>query len=364
MTDPVATNPSPSWASSITLPEAAAWLAGAGKVAVLTHVKPDGDAVGSSLAVARALNRARGAGAQRAVVVYAGPLPNWLRAVAGPTTWYAVQPDGHAPVQHPDAVVILDTGSWTQLEEVREWLLPLRDRTLVVDHHMQGNAEVATRRVIVPSAAAAAEPAAELCRLILGKASCAELPADIAEALYLGLASDTGWFRHSNVSPSALRLAADLLQAGADHSKIYEQVEQHDHPSRLCLTARALASLELFADGRIALMTIRLSDVHACHAGPSDTGGFADLALSIGSVRVAATITEAEPGPSDPRPLTKISLRSKSSGQCVDVSRVAAAFGGGGHVRAAGTRTRMSMDDARRQLLESLMHELRSGAAS
>lgn len=346
------------WSSTGDLAALAAWLKGRRRVVVLTHVKPDGDAVGSTLAVSRALNllgAARGEREPVAVPWYWGPLPDWMPDIVKGTEHRVVDEANRADHDHrpdPDGVLILDTGSWTQLHEVREWLLERTSIAAVLDHHRQGDPDVAALRVVLPETAAVCEPAAELCRLILGLPRVSALPKEVAEPLYLGLATDTGWFRHSNVSPPALRTAADLLEAGVDHAWLYETTEQRDRVSRLRLMARALSTMEMHQNDRVAVFSLTLQDFHDCHAAPTDSGGFSELALSVESVQVCAMITEAfvnEGGN-----ITKVSLRSKNGPDSVDVNAVARKLGGGGHIRAAGAKVPKGLAETKRMVLEAL----------
>ena len=138
------------WESSATAAEIAAWLKPKRSVVVVTHGKPDGDALGSSLALVRALNIAAGGSAagfsgvaSRAEAWYAGPMPGWWKAVALDSKCRHFD-EHHAPPSsvEPDAVVIVDTGSWSQLHDYRPWIDHQHERTALVDHHLSGNAEV------------------------------------------------------------------------------------------------------------------------------------------------------------------------------------------------------------------------------
>lgn len=350
-------NSAETWTTSATLAEIASWLRGARRVVVLTHLKPDGDAVGSTIALCRALNKHR-AGA--AAAWYCGPMPVWFASLAGDTPTFVldgstVPPPGQDA--EPDAIVILDTGSWSQLEGVTTYLKPRRDRVAVIDHHVQGDADTSARRYIETSAAAVAEPAAELCRLMLGLNSIADLPREVAEPLFVGIATDTGWFKHSNVTPPVLRHAADLLAAGANHSELYRLIEQQDRPARVRLLAKSLSSLELHAENRVAVMSLTRGDMADAGGEPGDAGGFADSAQCIGSVRVVAMFTESEVA-ANSRPITKLSLRAKNTPDAPDVNQVARQFGGGGHVRAAGARMNLPLAEAKKQVIDALTKAL------
>jgi phosphoesterase RecJ-like protein len=348
------------WSSTTDLPGLARWLAGARTVLCVTHVKPDGDAVGSTVAAARALNIAAGGTASgfggvasRASVVYAAPIPHWLHAVAGGVDFRVIEPRQALPeLPEPDAILVTDTGSWGQLTPFADFLRARKDKIGVIDHHLRGDADVSDRRVIDSGWASATMPVAELCRLVLGLDSCASLPAEVAEPLYLGMATDTGWFRHANVSPDALRLAADLLATGFEHTRLLQLTEQQERASRLKLLEIALRSLEYHDDGRVATIALRAKDYDKAGASRGESGGFLDIIKTVETVRVAALLTEGDADADGP--LTKLSMRSKPGAGFVDVNVVASTFGGGGHAMAAGARIRAPLDEARRRVVEAL----------
>lgn len=352
------------WAPSISINAAAQWLLDKRKILLLTHTKLDGDAAGSTLAIARALRLAAMRTPEGSLMVrpiYHGPRPRWAAEIVGDTKVRWAEQEGLPPADgewgDPDAIVVADTGSWSQVEFARPLLSGRADRTLIVDHHRQGNADMASRRIIEVGAAAACQPAADLCVRLLGVSGPASLPLEVATPLYLGLATDTGWFKHASTNSAVLRLAADLLDAGVDAAAIYSLVEQRESPSRLRLLARALLSIEYIAGGRASVMTIHLRDIEDCRSSPGETGGFLDLAQTVETVRVVALLTEAPPD-GGTGPITKISLRSKPGPGLIDVNEICRRFGGGGHRQAAGARIRASVEDARRQVSEAITEAL------
>lgn len=341
------------WTSNTTPEQLAEWLRPLRRVVILTHAKPDGDAIGSTLAIASAINALRpGTTPPTAEVWYFGAMPPFARKFIGDLPARHFQQQGH-PGGEPDGIVIVDTGSWNQLEHVKDWLGPRADRAALVDHHRHGDPASAGRRCIDPDSAAACQIAAELCRLLLRLPTAGKLPVGIARLCYLGLATDTGWFRHSNTSPSALRLAADLIEAGVDAPELYRLVEQSDREARVRLMARALTGMQLFDNGRFAFMSLTRADFEEFHAEQGDAGGFADHAQVIDTVRVVAMFTESDPDTSG-MPVTKVSLRSKDGEGGLDVNAVARRFDGGGHVRAAGARLCSPLDQAKKLVLEAL----------
>ena len=340
------------YATTTTVEAIAARLRAAKRVLVLTHSKPDGDAIGSTVALVRALEQ-RGT---RAMVVYVGPVPRWGPMVIGSTHAKTVEGPTAGEVasefEEADLIVIMDTGAWSQVDELRAMLTGKSAKIIVVDHHLSGSPDLADERLVESSAAAAAELSARICCALLGVAPSA-LPIVIAEPLYLGLATDTGWFHFSNTKPTTLRLAADLVDAGVDFPRLFEMIEQQDRPARLRLLGRALESMELHKANTIALMTLTRADFEHCHGDSEDTGGFANYALAVAGMQVAGVLVEAA-GREGKGPLSKLSLRSKPGTNAVDVAAVCQKLGGGGHARAAGAKLAMSMAEAKIKVHEAL----------
>ena len=326
------------WSSNTTLAEIAVRLRGVARVVVLTHSKPDGDAVGSTLALARSLRRL----GIEALPVYLAPWPSKFDTIVGDTPimherhkWWD-EPE----IKSADLALVMDTGSWNQVADAKHFLQGRLTETIIIDHHGHGDIDDQTMRYIDVAAAAAAEPAAALCVMLLGVASPRELPAEIAEPLYLGIASDTGWFRYANTTSHTLRLAADLIDAGVNADRIFQVTEQSDSPARLRLMKRAISGLQLLDNDRVAIMALRRKDFDDTGATDDEAGGLVDLPKSIGTVRVIVLATEMEPG------LTKFSFRSKAGAGEVDVNLLAQRFGGGGHKLAAGAKIKAPLDEA------------------
>lgn len=334
----------------------AAWLGGRKKVVVCTHAKPDGDALGSSIGLSRALAHAGVA----SEVWLIGPFPSWTDAVAGSTPVKKLSSEATqipASAQDVDAIAVCDTGSWSQLEGLRPWLTGKAASTVIIDHHLHGNAEVAAMRLIDTKAAAASHIVADVATALLKLSPDAPLPLDVATPLYLGLATDTGWLRFSNVTSSTLRQAARLLESGVDHPGLYEMVEQQQRPTRPVLLGRALSSLTMHHGKRLALMTLRDKDLRELGAVGEDTGGFSEPVMSVAGVQVVATLTEMPPptnAPAGSGLLVKVSMRSKPGPHAVDVAAIASTLGGGGHARAAGIKLFMTVEEAQRTIVEAV----------
>lgn len=328
-----------------------------GPVMVLTHAKPDGDALGSVLAMTATL-RSLGLDARP---FFVAPIADSVRGLDPQGTGTVLDPaDADALPRDAAAYLVLDTGAFGQLgpqaQAVREHL----DRTVIIDHHLSGDVEAALR-FIDGTAAACCEIVADLIERLTGSG---ELDRATAEWLFAGVASDTGWFRFSNTSPRTHRLAARLLDAGVDHSDLYAHLEQSERPEKLKLMVRAVRNLELLCDDRVALMALRKDDFEQSGAQEHETERLVDVPQVVGSVRVVALVTEAThhaaeaQGNGQSAPLTRVSFRSKPGPDAVNVAALANRFGGGGHARAAGAKLEAPVDEVVQRLRDALPEAL------
>ena len=295
------------------------------RVLVTTHVRPDGDALGTAAAMVLALRKV----GIPSEVLLLSHLPRKYAFIFTEndiphTDVEAGWPQEGFPIQKFDALLVVDTGTWGQLPGLRERIEGWKAPKLVVDHHLTQQ-DWADVKLVVPEAAAAGEIAADLL-------DAWKVPIDgpIATALFLAIASDTGWFQFSNARPQTFRLAARLKEAGVDTDRMYQVLYQNERAERVALHTRGQQSLELLADGRLAVMRLRKRDFQETRAGVLDTENLINVPLQIRTVEVSMLIVE----PQDFGPV-RVSLRSKGS---VDVAKFAETFGGGGHARASGLK--------------------------
>ncbi|MBI4716427.1 MAG: hypothetical protein HY763_01360 [Planctomycetes bacterium] len=327
---------------------ATAFLAGRRRPLLLTHVKPDGDALGSLTAM-RLLLTARGT-APVALLFEELPSRYSIFRKFGPLPVLGTDL-GESDLSAADAVVVLDTCSYSQLTPVADWLRRVPLSKLAVDHH-------ATRDELAECALIDIHAAANC--LILhewAQASGWSVGVPTAEALFIGLAMDTGWFRHSNTDARALAAAAELVTGGVCPSTLYEHLYLRDPASRVKLLGVALASLEILAAGRLAVMTLPARVFDEVGASMGDTEDLINEPLRIAGVDVSVLFVEQKDG------VVRVSFRSKppTAGRPdVDVSGVAQAFGGGGHARAAGARPAGSLAEVRREVLQRIGDALRA----
>ncbi|MEX0742154.1 MAG: bifunctional oligoribonuclease/PAP phosphatase NrnA, partial [Phycisphaeraceae bacterium] len=264
-------------------------------VVLTTHAKPDGDALGAVVALGRALEK-RGKQVERWIIP---PLTPMLRVLTGEAPVKLVGPDGDAPSIEPDRIVVVDTGAWSQLEPLKPWLQPRSKKVIVIDHHLRGDA-IGDMLYVDAHAAAACEIIANLID-VMG----VDYDPVISPALYVGVASDTGWFRFSNTRAETFELAARLLRQGVNHAALHAKLEQGERPEKLQLMIRALDSLKLIADGRAAVMVLRESDFADTGARQEETERFVDLPQIVHDVQAVVLIAET------PENGVRMSFRSK-----------------------------------------------------
>ncbi len=317
------------------------------RVLITTHSRPDGDAIGTAAAMAMALRRKR----IDSEILLFDRLPAKYAFLFKENN--IVHHDVEAGWPQPyslekfDALLVVDTGTWSQLPGLREHLNGWEKPRLVLDHHLTQE-DWADVKLVDTQAAAAGEIAA-------GLLAQWNIPMDrsIATALFVAIASDTGWFQFSNTRPATLRLAADLMEAGVDTDTIYQHLYQNEQAERLALQTRAQDSLELLQDGRLAVMRVLKSDFEQTGAKPQDTENLINIPLQIRTVEVSILIIE----PPEGSPI-RISLRSKGQ---VDVARFAEQFGGGGHARAAGLKLPGTFQDVHDRVVAAMSCAMAAG---
>lgn len=314
------------------------------KVLVTTHIRPDGDALGSAVAMMLALRR-KGIAHELLLLSHWPTKYAFLREQLAISHHDAEKAwPGKLDLKSFDALLVVDTGTWSQLPGLQESLKDFVGRKLIIDHH-RTQESWADLKLVDTAAGAAGEIVAELL-----DAWGIALDQEIATALFIAVTTDTGWFQFSNTRPQTLRLAARLLEAGVDMDGIYKRLYQAERHERVHLQTRAMQSLELLCGGKLAVMTLRKGDFHDTKANVPDTENLINIPMQIGSVEVSMLITE----PIDFGP-TRISLRSKGA---VDVAKFAERFGGGGHARASGLKLEKDVAASHDEVVAAMVAEL------
>jgi phosphoesterase RecJ-like protein len=284
---------------------------------VTTHENPDGDALGSLLAMHLALQQLGKDSIM--VLVGQGPLPGEYGFLELPQRGLVRE----LPADRRDRVLVaVDCAQETRLTDPALLESPI---VVDIDHH-HDNTRFGQANIVVAQASSTGEVLADVfAELGVG------LTAPIAEALYTALVTDTGRFQYTNTTPKALRLAADLIEAGADVHKVFQVVYESVQFAKLKLLARALDRAELFEGGRLVVSHLLRDDFPAVGAAEPYSEGIIDYLRSVEGAVLAALIREP---PRADNSVRKVSLRS--SVDEIDVSAIARKSGGGGHRQAAG----------------------------
>ena len=309
---------------------------------VTTHENPDGDALGSLLASKLALEQLG-----KDVVTYLGgeaPLP----AEYG---FMPLRDLGRRPPEDASSRVLLavDCANESRIGPDPEVLVsaPL---VLNVDHH-HDNTRFGSVNLVVPDASSTGEVLRDVFRDLEVR-----LTPEIAEALYIALVTDTGRFQYRNTTSKALRLAAELVDAGADVHRVFEGVYESVQFAKLKLLARALERAQIYEGGRLVVSYLLRTDFHEVGAAEPYSEGIIDYLRAVEGADMAALIREP---PRDTGPTHRVSLRA--SNDEIDVSAIARASGaGGGHRQAAGFSSDATVDE----IVEFLRREFASTAAS
>jgi phosphoesterase RecJ-like protein len=310
-------------------------------VLITTHNRLDGDACGCVIVMNDVL-RALGKSVKP---ILPSPVPQWyefLFAEKLPIFGTDVSVRQLKEEQF-DLIVIVDTNSRNQLNDFDQYLKQTNIPVLVIDHHVTSDG-LGDIEVVDPGAAATG-----LIIFDLLKHAGWTITEKMAEALFVAVATDTGWFKFNNTDSRAYRVCAELVNAGAKPTEIYDKLYQNFSYSRFRLMVAMLNSIQLHFDGRYAAQHISLQDFEQTGADHEDTENLINECHRIGTVKVSALFVELKDGQ------IRCSLRSRGA---VDVSQIAAKFGGGGHKMAAGTYLPGPLENAMRLIRNEVSKRL------
>jgi bifunctional oligoribonuclease and PAP phosphatase NrnA len=306
----------------------------ADKLLLVTHENPDGDALGSLLGMHLILEQL---GKDSVMFMSADqfPLPYEYQRMHLEEVRHDLPGD-----VNDRTIVFLDCGN---IDRTPVHFLHGRHlHVLNIDHH-HDNTRFGTMNLVVPDASCAAEIVYDL-----AKELGVEITPDLAEALYIGLVTDTGKFMFENTSPESHQMAAELMEAGVQAQEVHRMLYEELPEARLQLLARALNSVQRYDDGRITLTHLTREHFRDTGAMESDSEGIVDHMRQVEGTVMAVLVRELL----DKEGLRKVSLRATD--QRVDVSIIARGLGGGGHRQAAGFTTDMDLDE----LVERLRAEV------
>lgn len=317
-------------------------LRSADKVLVVTHENPDGDALGSLVAMQEILLE-MGKDSAAFIDVRELPLPPEYRFL--PLDGVLTAPPGDIEQR---TIVFLDCGN-LERNPAEAFRRPGM-RLINIDHH-HDNTQFGTVNLVDPEASCTAEIVWDLMH------GLGVQPSPVAaEALYVGLITDTGRFMYENTSARSHLMAAELIDGGVDVHEIYRRVYEGVPYGKLALLARGLANVKRYDDGRLTVTELSERDFVASGAEESYSEGVIDHLRAVEGTAVAALIRDRI-GAGDGDRRRKVSLRA--SDDRVDVSRIARAQGGGGHRQAAGFSTTMGQDELVEFLRGEVAQQLR-----
>jgi phosphoesterase RecJ-like protein len=320
----------------------AAMIRSSSRILLTAHQRPDGDCLGSELAM-RLILLALG---KEVRIVNPHPTPPTLTFL---DKTGSIKPLEHLTeedqnwINHADLMFVLDTSSWAQLGKMAPVFKASHAKKLVLDHHAVGD-DIGAERFIDPNAEATG-------MLVVRAADALEVPLnrEMAEAVFVAISTDTGWFRFSSVNAETYRTVARLLDAGVVPATVYRNLYEQESLGRIRLIGRTLAQTESHFDGKLMLVRIMLDDFDVAGALSSDSEDIVNMALQVKDSQMAVLISELKDGS------FKISFRSRC---VVDCSCLAAQFGGGGHKQAAGASSKVSYEKTKQAVLQAIEEAL------
>jgi phosphoesterase RecJ-like protein len=298
------------------------------RLAVTTHINPDGDAIGSQMAMAHYLRQM----GKEVVLVNCDVTPDYFRFLdpANEIVLYSEQ-DHEAAMAALDGCLVVDISDWGRLRGLGQALRRHRIPVACIDHHIPTD-EMGEVHICLQEASSTGEMIYDF---LLD--SGADLTLPIVDALYTCIMTDTGSFRFTNTTARTHLIAADLLGRGAHYRAIYEQVYENNSKQRTLLMARLLERMHFACDDRLAYFSLSQELLRETGAQLWETEGFSELPRTIARVEVSLMFTETEAG------TTKVSFRSKGR---VAINGMASLFGGGGHKFASGATLAMDLNQA------------------
>lgn len=321
-------------------------VAASRNVVLVSHIRPDCDALGSELGMAAIL---RALGKQVRIVNGQATPPN-LAFIDPANQIFAIHADiGPGELVGTDLFFILDTSARIQLGPMDKVLDSTSAKKIILDHHVSED-DLGAEAFKDTSAEATGCLVVEAARRLGVK-----LTAEMATPLFAAVATDTGWFRYGSVRAETFLIGAELMQAGAVPAAIFAELYEHETLGRVRLRGEVLARVQLELDGKLAHTFILNDDYERTGALPSDTEDLINEALKITGTQFAVILVEQATGG------FKISFRSRCAVAC---NEVAAKFGGGGHKAAAGAFVKGPFNEVQAVVLDHVRASLADTTAS
>ncbi|NSB16348.1 DHH family phosphoesterase [Clostridium beijerinckii] len=311
------------------------------RIGLSFHTSPDGDAIGSTLALLNALRHL----GKDSYIISRDVISDNLSFLS-----FSNEIDGNTlqPKEGTDLVMILDCGN---VERISADLSNYKGKIINIDHHIS-NEEYGFINYVDVSAAATCEISYLLAEeLGIDFNNKTDVEINIGNAVYTGIVTDTGSFRHSNVTKRTHKIVSELIELGVNNSKVHSNLFDNKPFEKVKLMGCVLSNIELALENKVAVLEIPKGMLEEFNLKNTDTSDIISVGLGIKGVEVSMLLKEVEDG-------VKGSLRSKND---VDVRKVAEVYGGGGHIKAAGVMQKgVDIETAKENLLKILKEELDS----
>lgn len=309
-------------------------LSDAESIACFMHKNPDGDAIGSCLAIKNAFK-------EKVKVYCPGKLPEIFMFLPGAEE--VVQFSSFSEVKPAQVFLVLDCSDEKRIPDFDR---SKAEAVIVVDHH-ETNEYFGDYNIVEPERASTAEIVFDILKL-----TKKPITKDVATCIFTGLYTDTGGFKYSSTNAETFQTAKELVELGAVPWKVAVEIYESNPPRRIRLLAECLKTLRLFLNDKVAVLYVTREMYERTGALPEDTEDFVNYARGIKGVEVGVFLRELEPEG------VKVSFRSKNE---VNVAKVAKALGGGGHDHAAGCELNCSLEEAIDKIINLLAQEMSGG---
>lgn len=304
-------------------------------ICITSHINPDGDSVGSVLALGMALKKNK---CKKIYMIIDDEIPKELLFL--PEIDLIKKENS---VEELDLLIALDCGDIDRIA-VSEKLIKTSKFVINIDHHIT-NTCFGDLNIISPDSSSTGEMIYDILKSMNMK-----IDKDIATSLYVAISTDTGSFKYDSTTSKTHVIASELLDAGIDNNYINTNLYHSRSIEKTSLLIASLNSMELLKQGKFALAIVTKEMLEKCNASIEDADIIIDFIRDIDSVEVACIIKEIDDG------ILKIGFRSK---RYVDVSEIAKKFNGGGHIRAAGCKLNCSIEEGKRLILQEIDKVLR-----
>ena len=301
------------------------------KILIISHINPDGDALGSSCAMYKAILNRFKKKADLCALTYVSPMYKFLPNLD------VAKPSYDTSLVY-DLVITTDVADTNRLGDMKI-LFEKAKTTINIDHHKTNN-HFGDYNYVVPEASATGEV---LYNLFTN--SGWEIDKDMADGLYTAILTDTGGFRFDNTTSDVLSIGSNLVKLGASPSEIYSNCYENKSKNFVMFQNYCINKAQFLNDDKIAYTMIYKRDFERFNAKDDFTEGLAEQLRAISSTDLAFVIKEVEPNK-----ICKVSMRSKK----YDVSAICSAFGGGGHARAAGCTIKSNIETATDKILKEI----------